>query len=123
MEHQSAVTTAILSEWLSRGDVSFTGIGYKFDFIIVHESGHNGSATISEKDAADMWIHEGSRTFRESYRRILLGKDREPTTYRESQEHLERWPDHCTYGATVKVPANMDYKAAQYCIRSAGGQR
>ena len=61
MEHQSSVT---YGNYFRNGyrdrDVSFTGIGYKFDFIIVHESGHEWFGNnISMKDAADMWIHEG----------------------------------------------------------------
>jgi aminopeptidase N len=47
--------------------VSFTGIGFKFDFIIVHESGHEWFGNnISMKDAADMWIHEGFTNYSEN---------------------------------------------------------
>ncbi len=68
MEHQSSVT---YGNWFRNGyrgrDVSFTGIGYKFDFIIVHESGHEWFGNnISMKDAADMWIHEGFTNYTEN---------------------------------------------------------
>ncbi len=68
MEHQSSVT---YGNWFRNGyrgrDVSFTGIGYKFDFIIVHESGHEWFGNnISMKDAADMWIHEGFTNYSEN---------------------------------------------------------
>ena len=68
MEHQSSVT---YGNWFRNGylqrDFSGTGIGFKFDFIIVHESGHEWFANnISMKDAADMWIHEGFTNYSES---------------------------------------------------------
>ena len=68
MEHQSSVT---YGNYFRNGyrdrDVSFTGIGYKFDFIIVHESGHEWFGNnISMKDAADMWIHEGFTNYSEN---------------------------------------------------------
>jgi aminopeptidase N len=47
--------------------VSNTGIGFKFDFIIVHESGHEWFGNnVSMKDAADMWIHEGFTNYAEN---------------------------------------------------------
>lgn len=68
MEHQSSVT---YGNWFRNGyrgrDVSGTGIGFKFDFIIVHESGHEWFGNnISMKDAADMWIHEGFTNYAEN---------------------------------------------------------
>jgi aminopeptidase N len=68
MEHQSSVT---YGNWYRNGyrarDVSGTGIGFKFDFIIVHESGHEWFGNnISMKDAADMWIHEGFTNYSEN---------------------------------------------------------
>jgi aminopeptidase N len=68
MEHQSSVT---YGNWFRNGyrgrDVSFTGIGYKFDFIIVHESGHEWFGNnVSMKDAADMWVHEGFTNYSEN---------------------------------------------------------
>jgi aminopeptidase N len=68
MEHQSSVT---YGNWFRNGylqrDYSGTGIGFKFDFIIVHESGHEWFANnISMKDAADMWIHESFANYSES---------------------------------------------------------
>jgi len=60
MEHQSSVTygNGYQNGYLGR-DVSGSGWGEKFDFIIVHESGHEWFAnSITYEDAADMWIHE-----------------------------------------------------------------
>ncbi len=68
MEHQSSVT---YGNWFRNGyrqrDSSGTGVGFKFDFIIVHESAHEWFGNnISMKDAADMWIHEGFANYAES---------------------------------------------------------
>ena len=48
-------------------DLSGTGWGLKFDFIIIHESGHEWFANnITNKDIADMWIHESFTNYSES---------------------------------------------------------
>lgn len=67
MEHQSNVGygNKYMNGYLGR-DLSGTGIGLKWDFIIVHESGHEWFANnITAKDQADMWIHEGFTTYSE----------------------------------------------------------
>ena len=68
MEHQSSVT---YGNQFKKGylgtDLSGTGWGLKFDFIIIHESGHEWFANnITYKDAADMWIHEGFTAYSEN---------------------------------------------------------
>ena len=68
MEHQSSVTygNQYKQGYLGR-DLSRTGWGLKFDFIIIHESGHEWFANnITYKDAADMWIHEGFTAYSEN---------------------------------------------------------
>ncbi len=68
MEHQSAVTYGNDYEngYLG-GDLSSTGWGLKFDFIIIHESGHEWFAnSITNTDVADMWIHEGFTNYSET---------------------------------------------------------
>ncbi len=68
MEHQSSVTYGNKFEngYLGR-DVSGTGWGLKFDFIIIHESAHEWFANnITYKDIADMWIHESFTSYAES---------------------------------------------------------
>lgn len=68
MEHQSSVTYG--NDYINgyKGtDLSGTGVGLKFDFIIVHESGHEWFAnSITNKDVADMWIHESFTAYSES---------------------------------------------------------
>lgn len=68
MEHQSSVTygNQYMKGYLGR-DLSGTGWGLKFDFIIIHESGHEWFANnITYKDIADMWIHEGFTAYSEN---------------------------------------------------------
>ncbi len=68
MEHQSCVTygNGFENGYLGR-DLSGTGWGLKFDFIIIHESGHEWFANnITYKDIADMWIHESFTNYSES---------------------------------------------------------
>ena len=68
MEHQSSVTygNQYKNGYLGR-DLSGTGWGLKFDFIIIHESGHEWFANnITNKDIADMWIHEGFTAYSEN---------------------------------------------------------
>ncbi len=68
MEHQSAVAygNKYTNGYLN-SDLSGTGIGMLFDFIIIHESGHEWFGnSITSKDVADMWIHEGFTCYTES---------------------------------------------------------
>jgi len=68
MEHQSSVTygNKFMQGYLGR-DLSGTGWGLKFDFIIIHEAGHEWFANnITYKDIADMWIHEGFTAYSEN---------------------------------------------------------
>ncbi len=78
MEHQSSITYGNKFEngYLGR-DLSGTGFGLKFDFIIIHESGHEWFANnITDVDIADMWIHEGFTTYSEAlYLDYHFGKE------------------------------------------------
>jgi len=78
MEHQSAVAygNRFANGYLER-DFAGVGTSLKFDFIIIHESGHEwfGNA-ISAADVSDMWIHEGWTTYLESlYVEDRFGRD------------------------------------------------
>lgn len=68
MEHQSAVAYGNGFQNGYRGnDLSGTGWGNKWDFIIVHESGHEWFANnITTQDIADMWVHEGFTNYSET---------------------------------------------------------
>jgi hypothetical protein len=68
MEHQSAVGYGNHYEngYLGR-DLSHTGWGLKWDFIIVHESAHEWFGNnITSKDLADMWVHESFANYAET---------------------------------------------------------
>jgi aminopeptidase N len=78
MEHQSSITygNQYQNGYLGR-DLSGTGWGLKFDFIIIHEAGHEWFANnITYRDIADMWIHEGFTTYSENlYLDYHFGKE------------------------------------------------
>lgn len=78
MEHQSSVTygNQYMNGYLGN-DLSGTGWGLKFDFIIIHEAGHEWFANnITNKDVADMWIHEGFTAYSENlYLDYHFGKE------------------------------------------------
>lgn len=78
MEHQSNVAygNKYMNGYLGR-DLSGTGFGLKWDFIIVHESGHEWFGNnITSKDIADMWIHEGFTNYSETlFTQWLSGKE------------------------------------------------
>lgn len=67
MEHQSAVAygNQFKNGYLGR-DLSGSGWGLKWDYIIIHESGHEWFANnITTRDIADMWVHEGFTMYSE----------------------------------------------------------
>ena len=68
MEHQSAVAYGNrFKKGYLGSDLSGTGIGLSFDYITVHETAHEWFGnSITSKDIADMWIHEGFTTYSES---------------------------------------------------------
>jgi aminopeptidase N len=78
MEHQSAVAYGnnYINGYMGR-DLSGTGWGMKWDFITIHESGHEWFGNnISVQDVADNWVHEGFTSYSENlYTEYLFGKE------------------------------------------------
>ena len=78
MEHQSSITygNKYQNGYLGR-DLSGSGWGLKFDYIIIHEGGHEWFANnITYKDVADMWVHEGFTCYSENlYVDYFFGKE------------------------------------------------
>ncbi len=78
MEHQSSITygNKYQNGYLG-SDLSGTGWGLKFDYILIHEGGHEWFANnITYKDIADMWIHEGFTCYSENlYVDYFFGKE------------------------------------------------
>lgn len=77
MEHQSAVAYGnhYKNGYLGR-DLSGSGWGLKWDFIIVHESAHEWwGNSITTADIADMWVHEAFANYAEAlYTECRFGK-------------------------------------------------
>ena len=78
MEHQSAVAygNKFMNGYLGR-DLSSSGWGKNWDYIIVHESGHEWFGNnITSNDVADMWVHEGITDYSETlFVECQYGKD------------------------------------------------
>ena len=92
MEHQSCVTYGNSFQNGYRGnDLSGTGWGLKFDFIIIHESGHEWFANnITYKDIADMWIHESFTNYSESlFVEYYYGKEAAAEYVRGTRKGIE----------------------------------
>jgi aminopeptidase N len=78
MEHQSAVAYGNGYRNGYRGtDLSGTGLGLQWDYIIIHEAGHEWFGNhITSQDIADMWVHEGFTTYSEGiYTECQQGKE------------------------------------------------
>ena len=68
MEHQSAVAygNGFVNGYRGR-DLSGTGWGLTWDFIIIHESAHEWFGnSITSADLADMWVHESFANYAEA---------------------------------------------------------
>lgn len=78
MEHQTAIAygNQFKNGYLGF-DVTGTGVGLKFDYIVVHESSHEWFGNnITTKEIADMWVHEGFANYSEAlYAEYWYGKD------------------------------------------------
>ncbi len=114
MEHQSSVTygNGYQNGYLGR-DVSDSGWGHKFDFIIIHESGHEWFAnSITYEDAADMWIHESFINYSEGlFVEYHFGKEA-GTEYVIGSRHNIRNDRPITgiYNVNVSGSGDMYYK-------------
>ena len=78
MEHQSAVAYGNGYRNGYRGtDLSGTGVGLQWDYILIHESGHEWFGNhITSQDLADMWVHEAFTTYSEGiYTECQQGKE------------------------------------------------
>jgi aminopeptidase N len=111
MEHQSSVTygNGFQNGYLGK-DLSYTGWGLKWDYIIVHESGHEWFANnITYKDIADMWIHEGFTMYAESlFIEYYYGKEAGAEYSRGLRMTIEnREPLIGQYGVNKKGSSDM----------------
>lgn len=116
MEHQSSVTygNRFQNGYLGK-DLSGTGWGLKWDFIIVHESGHEWFANnITCKDNADLWIHESFTTYSEGlFTEYFYGKDAGAEYIRGLRKKiLNDKPIIGVYGVNMEGSYDMYYKGA-----------
>lgn len=116
MEHQSAVAYGNrFKKGYMGNDLSGTGIGMRFDYITIHESGHEWFGnSITSKDIADMWIHESFTTYSESvYVECLYGYN-EAMKYINGQsnavENIE--PVIGVFGVNKEGSGDMYFKGA-----------
>ena len=114
MEHQSSVTYGNGYQNGYRGrDLSGTGWGMKFDFIIIHEAGHEWFANnITYKDVADMWIHESFTNYSESlYLDYHYGKEAGQAYVRGTRMNIANdIPIIGAYGLNQRGSGDMYYK-------------
>jgi len=116
MEHQSSVTygNQYKKGYLGR-DTSGTGWGLNFDFIIIHESGHEWFANnITYKDMADMWIHESFTNYSESlFLEYFLGKEAAYEYMRGNRSGIRnRRPIIADYNVNARSDGDMYPKGA-----------
>ncbi|HVZ26113.1 MAG TPA: M1 family aminopeptidase, partial [Sediminibacterium sp.] len=115
MEHQSAVAYGNRFEngYLGR-DLSGSGWGLKWDFIIVHESGHEWFGNnITSKDLADMWIHEGFTNYSETLYTECQSGEEAGNAYNYGSRHNIRndRPIIANYGVNEEGSGDMYYKS------------
>jgi aminopeptidase N len=116
MEHQSAVAYGNkYKKGYMGSDMTGTGIGKLFDYITIHETGHEWFGnSITSKDIADMWIHEGFTTYSETvFVECLFGYDK-AMQYITGQQMsvMNRKPVIGTFGMNKRGSEDMYYKGA-----------
>lgn len=116
MEHQSSVTygNGYKNGYLG-SDLSGTGEGLQFDFIIIHEAGHEWFANnITNSDVADMWIHEGFTCYSENlYLDYHFGKEVAATYVIGLRKNIRNdKPLIGKYGLNNEGSGDMYYKGA-----------
>jgi aminopeptidase N len=116
MEHQSAVAYGnhYKNGYLGH-DLSHTGLGMQWDYIIVHESAHEWwGNNITAKDPADMWIHEAFASYSEGiYTECQLDKMAGAAYLRGLRENIENEsPVVGHFGVNNEGSGDMYYKGA-----------
>lgn len=116
MEHQSAVAygNKYMNGYLG-SDLSGTGLGKKFDYIIVHETAHEWFGNnISAKDNADLWIHESFTTYAESvYVECEYGKEAALDYIYGQRRRVRNFsPIQGPYGVNKEGSSDMYYKGS-----------
>lgn len=116
MEHQSSVTygNQFKNGYLGE-DLSGSGVGLLWDFIIIHESGHEWFANnITYKDMADMWIHESFTSYSETlFTEYYFGKEKALTYLKGTRKAIgNREKMISAYGVNSEPPGDIYFKGA-----------
>lgn len=116
MEHQSAVA---YGNYFMKGymgaDLSGTQLGLLFDYIIIHESGHEWFGnSITSADIADMWIHEGFTMYTEVvYMECQYGYEKAQIYMNGMKRNVDNdKPIIGPYGVNKEGSGDMYYKGA-----------
>lgn len=116
MEHQSAVAYGNrFRDGYLGNDLSGSGWGTKWDYIIIHESGHEWFANnITTQDIADMWVHEGFTTYSEVlFVECEYGKKAADEYNRGLRANIEnKEPIIGPYGVNTEGSGDMYFKGA-----------
>ncbi len=116
MEHQSAVAYGNnFMNGYHGTDLSGTGWGLKWDFIIIHESAHEWwGNSVTTEDIADMWVHEGFTNYSEMlYTQCRFGKEAGAEYVRGLRKNiLNDRPIIGEYGVNYSGSGDMYYKAS-----------
>jgi aminopeptidase N len=114
MEHQSAVAYGNGFRNGYKGtDLSGTGWGLTWDFIVIHESAHEWwGNSITTADIADMWVHESFANYSESlYTECRFGREAGATYVRGTRALIQnQHPIVGPYGVNADGPLDMYYK-------------
>ena len=116
MEHQSAVAygNKFMNGYLGN-DLSRSGWGLKWDFIIIHESGHEWwGNNITTNDIADMWVHEGFTCYSETlFTECQYGKEAGDAYCQGLRKNIDNdKPIIGFYGVNKEGSNDMYYKGA-----------
>lgn len=114
MEHQSAVAygNKFMNGYMGT-DLSGSGWGSKWDFIIVHESGHEWFGNnITTADVADMWVHESFTNYSETlFTECAFGKEAGEAYVQGTRKRVENdRPVIGNYGVNHEGSGDMYYK-------------
>ncbi|TWV99662.1 M1 family metallopeptidase [Chitinophaga pinensis] len=116
MEHQSAVAYGNKFQMGYKGtDLSGSGWGLKWDFIIIHESGHEWFGNnITTKDIADMWVHESFTNYSETlFIQCQFGKEAAFNYITGIRKNIRNdIPIIGAYGVNNEGSGDMYYKGA-----------
>jgi aminopeptidase N len=116
MEHQSAVAYGNKFQMGYKGtDLSGSGWGLKWDFLIIHESGHEWFGnSITSNDLADMWIHESFTNYSETlFTECAYGHKAAEEYVQGIRKNIRNdVPIIAPYGVNAEGSSDMYYKGA-----------